>query len=971
MQKSLASLFLFFSSFIVASHAQAPVLIQDINNSIVSSNPRGMTNVNGTVFFAATDATHGAELWKTTGIESTTVLVKDINPNGNSNPANFCNVNGTVFFTANETAEGAELWKTDGTANGTQFITFMLLGFQNSASAQLTACNGKLFFRAYQGVVPPSGPPFLEQKLFVSDGTAAGTKVLASTLSQPKNLTAMGNTLFLSGISPGSPKGNQLLKTDGITVSVVRDFEFANETENDVPGNFINVNGTLFLSAKASNAAGRQIWRSNGTLAGTSQMTNTPFGFKVTEMEHVNGTLFFSGKQADPNQLSDGDHLFRLNGLNSVTEFVASGVAELTAFNGVLAFKQGGQVSSSLSRVGIAGAIVTTIATFPGSGFPSQLTVAGTNLFFEAGTDVMGRELWRSNSAGTVLVQDLVAGAINANISNLCARNSEVLFASDGLGGNELRKSNGAINGVITILNIGRASSSPKELVLMGGLTFFTADDGLTGRELWKTNGTAAGTVRVADIIPGSEGSDPRQLIVVTTSAGVQTLFFEAKSVSNGRELFKLENTLNGTPIRISDIAAGAGNAGIGNMTNVNGTLHFTATQNVFGLGDRIYKVNANRTAVQATGGSMTFVNNLAAMGSTLFFTQSPQIGPRLLNKLVADVTTQVASFQLAVGLPDPIPQQLTVVGSRLFFSAANGQQSRRLWVTNSGATSASPISTQNPSGLTNFNGRLVFVAPGNFPGINSIFRVNTLFNGVDALVNGSAINTLRATGTTLYFFQTLQGGAVELFKITTANNVAVALGSFPEGNSGRFVQAVTAGNNLFFTMASAASGEELWKSNGTQLGTAMVSDIRAGVGHSNIQAMAFLGTDLFLAADNLTSGLEPWRIINANAAQGDEGDERDAEDEEFVSETVAVEVVEIKVYPNPATDYVSVDISANETGGTLNLLSAGGQLVRTVSVMEGETTARLELQDLPKGIYLVRWEQEGAAVVTKKVLVQ
>ncbi|HAD12552.1 MAG TPA: hyalin, partial [Saprospirales bacterium] len=118
---------------------------------------------------------------------------------------------------------------------------------------------------------------------------------------------------------------------------------------------------------------------------------------------------------------------------------------------------------SSLSRVGIAGAIVTTIATFPGSGFPSQLTVAGTNLFFEAGTDVMGRELWRSNSAGTVLVQDLVAGAINANISNLCARNSEVLFASDGLGGNELRKSNGAINGVITILNIGRASSSPKE----------------------------------------------------------------------------------------------------------------------------------------------------------------------------------------------------------------------------------------------------------------------------------------------------------------------------------------------------------------------------------------------------------------------------------------------------------------------------------------------------------------------------
>lgn len=50
------------------------------------------------------------------------VLVKDINPGGNSSSPSWPkNVNGTLFFGASE-MNGYELWKSDGTTAGTVII---------------------------------------------------------------------------------------------------------------------------------------------------------------------------------------------------------------------------------------------------------------------------------------------------------------------------------------------------------------------------------------------------------------------------------------------------------------------------------------------------------------------------------------------------------------------------------------------------------------------------------------------------------------------------------------------------------------------------------------------------------------------------------------------------------------------------------------------------------------------------------
>ena len=977
--------FLFFCGF--AAYTQTPTLVKDINNELVSGNPRNMANMNGTIFFSADDGLHGRELWITSGTDASTVMLKDIHPSGSSNPGNFCLVNGTIFFTATSPFFGTELWKTDGTAAGTVLVKDLVAGQGSSEPAQLTAFGGKVFFSALR-ITQVAAGVIVENKLFSSNGTEAGTAVFEvanAPLLAPSNFTAVGNNLFFSAVS--GTMGDELWKTNGVATAVgtqvVSNILTPAQNVGSTPRNLINIGGNLFLTMN-NVANGRQVWKftpANNTLTRlTNAQTMGVPGIEVSQIASVGSTIFFTtstGNSVFGNQLrklkstaADGTFSFP-NGTN---------VSSLTVAGNTLFFAQSPALvdAPKLSRIGANDETISTVHTFsliPNGEYPAPQNLTNVNgtVFFTAARAAEGRELWKATVAGATFIQDYVSGATGANISNLCARGSTLFFASDGIGsstgGNELRSSDGALNAIVTVKNIGRAGSFPREFVKMGSFTYFTADDSDAGRELWKTG--AAGTQRVADIISGSIGSNPSDLTVVTNADGTQTLFFEAKDPAKGRELFKLENTANAVPVRISDIIVGSGSSGIGNLTNVNGTLHFTASQGQLGLGDRIFKVNATRTGVITTGGGMTFADNLVAMGSTLFFTQSPQVGGRRLDKLVNGATVSVKTFAVPVGTEDPIPQQLTVIGARLFFTAGDGPLSRRIWVTNVAATNASVIANFNPTDLINFNGRLVFTAPSaNIAGHRTIVRINTALNGMENLHTGPSVTHLQPAGTTLFFFESSQNGMMFLSRITSTDNTVVPLGEFPEGNTGLVIESTVVGNKLFFTMNTADTGTELWKSAGIEGDASLVSDLRPGVGNSNIEQLRVCGTDLFFSANDLTVGQEPRTITNAAAFQ-DGADERSSTMEQVSDAPAATMPIAIKVYPNPATDYVNIDLPDNETSGTLSLVSASGQMLRSVQSSEGETNVRLDIQDLPRGMYLIRWEQTDGQVVVKKVVVQ
>src|SRR5207244_2887708 len=99
--------------------------------------------------------------------------------------------NGTLFFVADD-GQGFDLWKSDGTAAGTVPVHAISLasvsGFRPYADPLLTNVNGTLFFVAEDGSN--------DYALWKSDGTSAGTVVVADLSGETGDLTNVNGTLF-------------------------------------------------------------------------------------------------------------------------------------------------------------------------------------------------------------------------------------------------------------------------------------------------------------------------------------------------------------------------------------------------------------------------------------------------------------------------------------------------------------------------------------------------------------------------------------------------------------------------------------------------------------------------------------------------------------------------------------------------------------------------------------------------------
>lgn len=174
------------------------VLVKDINlldnNVNAGAYPQHLAGVGSTLFFAADDGPpgHGIELWKSDGTEAGTVLVKDIRPGLSSgDPQGMIDFNGTLFFRANNGTNGIELWKSDGTEAGTVLAAELSPGSASTtfANDSFRVVGDKMFF-----VATPTGSL---PRLFVTDGTSAGTESLF-TAASIANLTVSGSYLYFT-----------------------------------------------------------------------------------------------------------------------------------------------------------------------------------------------------------------------------------------------------------------------------------------------------------------------------------------------------------------------------------------------------------------------------------------------------------------------------------------------------------------------------------------------------------------------------------------------------------------------------------------------------------------------------------------------------------------------------------------------------------------------------------------------------
>lgn len=673
-----------------------------------------LTPCGNAVYFVAADSTAGVELWSTDGTSAGTSIVKDIQAGSvSASPSDLVCCKDRLFFTASDGTNGRELWTSDGTSAGTVLVADLLAGSASSNPLALTCCNDRLFFFATNG----SG-----RHVFVSDGTSAGTVALMPT-STLTTLHCCGTRVFMGPdlhVSDGTIPG-----TKRVGVSLV-------------PTAIGCIGSDMLMAAQGpAPLEGVELWRSDGTVAGTTLLKDiepdvTTNSGRVLNVTVVGGRLYFSADDGS----GAGSELWTSDGTGSGTALVkdidpgtpSSSPSAFTSLDHrcVFAARTVGAGFEPWVTDGTASGTMLLKDIAPGASHssPQQLVRCGGYVIFSASDPTNGRELWRSDgtSAGTILLKDILSGTGNgvASAPMLCLGNKIYFQANDGQSGSELWCSDGTPAGtqLLKDINPGPASSAPQQFVVIDNTLWFTANDGVNGLEVWTSDGTASGTTLFKDLNPGSASGSPSGF----TRCG-SMIFFAATDATRGYELWKSDGTAAGTAF-VADINPGTQSSSPQSLTCIGSSIVFSATDGT------------------STG----------RHGRELWISDGTASGTRL----VADLYEQVTSSS---------PSNFVAVGELAYFTASalvDGRTiGRELWRTD-GTTAGTKlvcdpnwITSSSPSPLQLMNGKAYFAANSDKIG-QELFRIDDPGAHVETLGSLCAPHnpTLRATlpvlGTTM-----------------------------------------------------------------------------------------------------------------------------------------------------------------------------------------------------------------------------
>lgn len=567
------------------SSASTANRVKDIFVGASGSNPTGLINVAGTLFFSAFGSgTSGYELWKSDGTDPGTVLVRDIDPAVSSYPTRFNKVGSIVYFITSSPLTGwSQMWKSDGTPAGTVLVKDLQTIGPNASVNLTAASDNRLWFTVdtsdqlwtTDGTEPGTQPAtnlvrtssssprqlsagtdklaFFASDgqnagLFFSDGTAPGTNLVVPDIFTQTNFVQMGSFFFYRGYSPEN--GYELWKTDGTLAgtSLVKDAFLG--PNSSYPSDLTVVGNKLFFIAD-NGTLGRELWVSDGSPTGTFMVKNIRLGVgssNISNMTNFNGNLYFS---ADSTGVGNDRELYKSDGTPAGTDKLldissgSSSPAEFTEVNGKLYFVASGSGGREIwSTDGTAAGTqpVADIVLGPNSSNPAELTRVGNELFFTAddGT-ATGREIWKSNgtSAGTVLVANVApAPYVNSYASRLTGVGNRLYFTAYDFASSDyaLWTSDGSAVGTLKLTGLApNSGDSLDNFTPFADKLVFTANDGIHGVELWSSDGTPGGTKLLKDIWNSGDTSSNPSSL---TPVGDQ-LFFVANDGNLGTELWK------------------------------------------------------------------------------------------------------------------------------------------------------------------------------------------------------------------------------------------------------------------------------------------------------------------------------------------------------------------------------------------------------------------------------------------------
>jgi ELWxxDGT repeat protein len=361
--------------------------------------------------------------------------------------------------------------------------------------------------------------------------------------------------------------------------------------------------GRLLFRADTGNGLGAELYRTDGTRAGTRLVKDINPGASGSEAsfdwQTLKGVGYFTATDA-----TYGHELWRTDGTRRGTRQVIdlapdpNSYAYLwTTFDGKLVLQQSdgngpGEHGSELWRSNgtTSGTkLMTDVTAGPADSLFAGVIRLGRRLLFISNDGTSGLELFRSNGtpAGTSLVKDIndepggILSYPGGGVQPVRFKGSIWFYAIDGVSGDpgdhggELWRSDGSAAGTQLLKDItpGTGSTTITWLQPLGSGLVFRADAPDGGSEPWVTDGTAAGTHRLRDIWPGSTSSQAYPLGIL----GGRLLLSADGGPGTGRELWVTDGTSRGTHL-VKDLDPGDAASDPDSGTVLGGRLYFAAT---------------------------------------------------------------------------------------------------------------------------------------------------------------------------------------------------------------------------------------------------------------------------------------------------------------------------------------------------------------------------------------------------------
>jgi len=418
----------------------------DSNGEPNSSNPSGFTLINNQLYYRATDAAYGSELWKYNGSTSPSRITDIASGSASSFPYDIVEINNTVVFAASSDDTNFEPYFLSG-SNAVQIKDINSGSNGSYPIAFLETPNGKGFFAANT-----NGNGF---EPWITNGTSQGTFQLKNINTKQQGVISEG--IHLNGwyyfSAYDKDKGQELYRTNGSTTQLVMDIETG--VGSSSPTNFVSDGTYVYFSATKDGVT--KLWRTNGS---STQIA-----------VNINGA-------------TETDSIGEITNVGSTIYFTASNSSAET-----VVYRFTGSGSAIVSK------------NFGTAGFVTEMKALGSNVWVSAtdtlaNGDAEGFLPWKLTGSTATKISQAGSDNIASPYEFVKTDNGDVYFAAIvGEKGYELVRvaSNATVGTLVSDTNPGAGSSNLTSITALGNTVFFAAYNG-SNLTYYRTTGTPAST---------------------------------------------------------------------------------------------------------------------------------------------------------------------------------------------------------------------------------------------------------------------------------------------------------------------------------------------------------------------------------------------------------------------------------------------------------------------------------------------